>query len=499
MSGKAIRETQQCDPLTTGRPNERTEAAPVSGIWGIGADPSDDNDVRLQKRLLVASTLMMASAAIVWGLIYYVYQEPIAAAIPAGYALASFLSLAVFSRVRRYKLFRFSQLLFSLLLPFLLMLALGGFVPSSGVVLWSLTSPLGALVFAGRRQALGWFLAYLSLVLLGATLAPGGTNNLPPSLITAFFVLNIGGVSVVAYVLLQAFVNEKDLALFALGRRHRWILKAFSSYLSPNLVQHLIDHPDALQLGGERRECSFVLTDIAGFTTLVEKSEPGRIVSLLNDYLEEMTRIALAHDGTIDKIVGDAVAVVFSAPVEQLDHAERAIDCALDMDEFAVSFAEQMRLRGMPLGDTRIGVNSGSVIIGNVGSEAHFDYRALGDAINTASRLEGANRYLGTRVCVGEPTVERCRSFVGRPVGTLSLRGKEEPLDAYEPWRDGPSAEQALGQYAAAFEKVRNDVPGAREAMAKLCREWPDDPLVALYSGRLECGHTGTRIVIDEK
>ena len=100
---------------------------------------------------------------------------------------------------------------------------------------------------------------------------------------------------------------------------------------------------------------------------------------------------------------------------------------------------------------------------------------------------------------MGEPTVERCRSFVGRPVGTLSLRGKEEPLDAYEPWRDGPSAEQALGQYAAAFEKVRNDVPGAREAMAKLCREWPDDPLVALYSGRLESGHTGTRIVIDEK
>ena len=106
-------------------------------------------------------------------------------------------------------MFRLSQLLFSLLLPFLLMIALGGFVPSSGVVLWSLTSPLGALVFAGRRQALGWFLTYLSLVVLGTAGPAGGPNNLPPAVITVFFVLNIGGVSVVAYVLLQAFVDEK--------------------------------------------------------------------------------------------------------------------------------------------------------------------------------------------------------------------------------------------------------------------------------------------------
>jgi class 3 adenylate cyclase len=483
------------EPTTTEHADTVASAGRVETLWRIGADPGDSENVRL----LVASTLKMASLAILWGLIYLAYEEPLAASIPLAYSAASFVSLALFSGLRRYEFFRFSQLLFSLLLPFLLMLALGGFVPSSGVVLWSLTSPLGALVFAGRRQALGWFCAYLGLVLLGAMMDPDRANNLPPGLITTFFVMNISGVSVVAYVLLQAFMSEKDLALVTLGRRHRWIRKAFSSYVSPNLVQYLVDHPDALSLGGERRECSFVLTDIADFTTLVERSDPAEVVSLLNDYLEEMTRIALAHDGTIDKIIGDAVAVVFSAPVEQPDHAQRAIACALEMDRFAVAFAATQRETGTPMGDTRIGVNTGKVIIGNVGSKSHFDYRALGDAINTAARLEGANKYLGTRVCVGHSTVERCPEFTGRKIGTLMLKGKEAGVDAYQPLPAGLYDADLLARYDAALRRVTDNEPGAAEAMAALHRERPDDPLTAFYADRLGKGISGTRIVFEQK
>ncbi|MBW2240343.1 MAG: hypothetical protein JRH01_00015 [Deltaproteobacteria bacterium] len=170
---------------------------------------------------------MMATAAVLWGSVYGIYGEPAAGAIPLIYSIASFISLFVFWRVRRYSLFRSSQLLFSLLLPFFLMLALGGFVQSSGVVLWSLTSPLGALVFAGRRQALGWFAAYLGLVVLGGALSSGNPNNLPPLLTTLFFVGNIGAVSVVAFVLVRAFASEQDLTILVLDRKHKWIRDAF--------------------------------------------------------------------------------------------------------------------------------------------------------------------------------------------------------------------------------------------------------------------------------
>jgi len=253
----------------------------LPGPAAIGSSPTDTDDERLQKRLLIASTLMMASLAVVWGGLYLGFGEPVAASIPLVYAVASFASLAVFARVRGYALFRASQLVLSLLLPFLLMLALGGFVASSAVVLWSLTCPLGALVFAGRRTATGWFVAYVGLVILAAFIAPGLDSDLPDSFVTTFFVLNLTGVSVVAFVLLQYFVGERDLALTVLDRERRWIRDAFSSYISPNLVRHLIEHPDELRLGGERRDCTFVLSDLAGFTELVERVDPERVVKLL--------------------------------------------------------------------------------------------------------------------------------------------------------------------------------------------------------------------------
>ena len=250
----------------------------------IGSSPGDTDEERLEKRLLVASTLMIAPLAVIWGGLYFAFDEPRAAAIPLAYAAASFASLGVFARVRRYGLFRASQLALSLLLPVLLMLQLGGFVASSAVVLWSLTCPLGALVFAGRRTAVGWFAAYVSLIVLAAVLAPGLDNDLPDAFVTTFFVLNLTGVSIVAFVLLQFFVGERDLAFTVLDRERSWIRDAFSSYISPNLVRHLIDHPDELRLGGERRECTFVLSDLAGFTALVEQVDPERVVALLNEY-----------------------------------------------------------------------------------------------------------------------------------------------------------------------------------------------------------------------
>jgi class 3 adenylate cyclase len=463
----------------------------LSSLSRIGASPGDGDEERLQKTLLVASTLMMASLAVLWGSLYLSFGERLAASIPLSYSAASFLSLALFARVRRYALFRVTQLVLSLLLPFFLMLALGGFVASSAVVLWSLTSPLGALVFAGRRPATGWFVAYLALIIVGAIADPGRGNELPQTVVTLFFVMNLSGVSVVAFVLLQYFVGERDLALTAIDRERRWIRDAFSSYISPNLVRHLIEHPEELSLSGARRECTFVTSDLAGFTALVEQEEPELVVALLNEYLDGMTAIALSEDGTLDRIVGDAVAVIFSAPVAQPDHAERAVRCALRMDRFATEFAARLGPTQLPLRGTRIGVCSGPVIVGHVGGRQQLDYRALGDPINTAKRLEDANRYLGTRVCVGAATVAEISSFVGRRIGLLQLAGKREPVEAWEALQPEIADRSWVRAYEQAYELMASGNPTALHAYRALEHERPDDPLVRLHCRRLEAAERG--------
>ena len=282
-------------------------------------------------------------------------------------------------------------------------------------------------------------------------------------------------------------------------RQQRFIRKAFSSYVSPNLVRHLIEHPEALKLGGERRECSFVFTDLADFTPMVERSDPADLVSLLNEYLEAMTAIAFRHDGTLDNIVGDAIAVMFSAPVAQPDHAARAVACAADMDAFAVAFTAAKRAQHIPLGHTRIGVHSGPVIVGNVGGKIQFDYRAFGDAINTASRLESANKHLGTRVCVSNAAAAACPGFRGRPVGSLVLKGKTAAIEAFEPIALEDAESPRIAAYRAAYRLMADNDPSALAAFEALVGDWPKDTLAALHLRRLKDGATGATIVMTEK
>lgn len=276
-------------------------------------------------------------------------------------------------------------------------------------------------------------------------------------------------------------------------REQRWIKGAFSRYVSPNLVQHLVDNPGQLEVGGERRECSFIFTDLAGFTTFMERVDPADAVELLNTYLDRMIAIAFRHDGTLDRIVGDAVAIVFSAPVAQDDHAQRAMICALDMDRFAREFEKEKHAEGLALGITRIGVHGGTVIVGNFGGSTIFDYRALGDPVNTAARLETVNKHLGTRMCVSSAIVDHCPDFVGRPVGTLVLKGKSQGIEAYEPLSARDPA------YEKAFSLMAEGNPDTRDAFAALAGERPDDGLVRFHLARLERGESGITVVMSEK
>lgn len=244
-----------------------------SKIGSIGSHPDDSEEVRLQKTLLIAYTGSMAVMAFFWGLLYFYFDEPLAGSIPFLYSLISLTGLAIFSQTKSFSTFLKSQLAFSLVLPFLLMISLGGFASSSAVIMWSLTSPLGALVLKGRKEALYWFIAFIGLLFVSMYLEDKTpfSSNLPEHIIIVFFAMNIIGTSLTSFIILRHFVGEKNLALTLLEKKHEWIKDAFSAYVSPNLVDYLLKNPGELKLGGERRECTFVFTDLVGFTPLIEK------------------------------------------------------------------------------------------------------------------------------------------------------------------------------------------------------------------------------------
>jgi len=279
----------------------------------------------------------------------------------------------------------------------------------------------------------------------------------------------------------------------------RWIRDAFSRYVSPNRVRYLQSNPENLELGGIYRECSFVMTDLQGFTTLMEKYAPAQLSNLLNDYLDGMIQIAFRHDGTLDRIVGDAVAVMFSAPLLQQDHAARALACALEMDRFAQEFSCHHQGQGIPFGRTRIGVNTGIVMVGNFGGKSMLDYRALGDAINTAARLETINSQFGTRICVSGATVAQCPSFVGRPVGKLVLKGKTEAIAAFEPLPAEAMAEMCTIEYLAAYALMEAESAEAVVVFQRLAEKYSDDPLAKYHAKRLTAGATGSLMVMSSK
>ena len=272
---------------------------------------------------------------------------------------------------------------------------------------------------------------------------------------------------------------------------------SLSRYFSPNLAQRLASDADAIDLGGQRREIASLFTDIASFTSLVESMEPSVLGPLLNEYLTGMTDIVFAQDGTVAKIVGDALHVLFGAPGEQPDHADRAVACALALDEYAQSFREICQQKGIALGVTRIGVHAGSAIVGNFGGGRFFDYTAYGDTINIAARLEAANKQLGTRVCVSAILAAKMKGFQGRPVGDLMLRGRSEALRAFEPLSVKQYDNPATASYRDAFAKLEASDPGAMAAFAAHVGKHAEDQLASFHLKRLLNGAAGTRIAMD--
>jgi adenylate cyclase len=271
---------------------------------------------------------------------------------------------------------------------------------------------------------------------------------------------------------------------------------SLSRFFSPNLVQRLAGDNAAIDLAGQRREIASLFTDIAGFTGLVETLEPSVLGPLLNEYLTGMTDIVFSHEGTVAKIVGDALHVLFGAPGEQADHSARAVACALDLDEYAVTFQQLCRKKEITLGITRIGLHAGPAIVGNFGGGRFFDYTAYGDTVNVAARLEAANKYFGSHVCVSSFLAQKVKDFCGRPIGDLLLRGKTEAMRAFEPLRQEKFGSAATKSYLEAFAKLQSDDAAAMAAFAAHVGSYPEDQLASFHLKRLLNGEKGTRIAL---
>jgi adenylate cyclase len=269
---------------------------------------------------------------------------------------------------------------------------------------------------------------------------------------------------------------------------------SLSRYFSPNLAERLAADPASLELAGRRREVASLFTDIAGFTALVETLNPSVLASLLNEYLTGMTNVVFAHEGTVAKIAGDAIHVLFGAPGEQPDHCERAITCALALDSWAEPFRKQWTKKGISLGLTRIGVHAGPAIVGNFGGGRLFDYTAYGDTISVAARLEAANKPLGIRISVSSGIAAHVPNFRGRPIGDLILRGRSEPLRVFEPVLRDVYDDAALAGYLMAYAKLESGDPRALAAFAAQITAKPDDQLASFHLRRLLNGEKGSRI-----
>jgi adenylate cyclase len=221
---------------------------------------------------------------------------------------------------------------------------------------------------------------------------------------------------------------------FVQEQRQTALLKmTFGRYVSPQILDHILAHPEKVQLGGERRDLTILFSDIRGFTSISEASEPEEVVEMLNEYLTRMVDILLKHGGTLDKFIGDAVMGFWNAPAADPDHARHAVACAVEMIEETARLRERWESEGKASLRIGIGINTGEAVAGNIGSERVFGYTVIGDAVNLASRLEGKNKDYVTEIIVSESTLERMGGgFETVYLDDVKVKGKEQAVKIYE-------------------------------------------------------------------
>ncbi|WP_130472270.1 adenylate/guanylate cyclase domain-containing protein, partial [Candidatus Magnetaquicoccus inordinatus] len=304
---------------------------------------------------------------------------------------------------------------------------------------------------------------------------------------------------ILSYLIVSFYFYRQEMG------QKQMIKGAFGQYLSPKVVEILCKDPSKLSLGGESREMTAYFSDVAGFSTISEKLTPEELVQLLNEYLTAMCDIISRYDGTVDKFEGDAIIAFWGAPLDQPDHAKLCCYACIDMGKHMVSMREKLLAEGRPKLNVRMGINSGRMVVGNMGSKQRMDYTIMGDAVNLAARLEGANKFYNSGTMISDSTYQQAKDFIeARELDIVRVVGKNEPVTIYQLLdRKGelePTMAKVLELYNHAreaykakdfatalqrFEKVlevdANDGP-ALTYIAR-CKEYLDNPPPADWDG----------------
>lgn len=291
-----------------------------------------------------------------------------------------------------------------------------------------------------------------------------------------------------------AFLAVGSAARAVGSEQRRFAQSALGKYLPRDIAAQILRDPEGLSLHGEKRELFIVFTDLEGFTKLSHAIPPETVASLLNRYLEMLSDVVLRHGGTIDKFVGDAVVAFWGAPIARSDDGERAVRAAIAMHAAGEQFRREAGEDVPRIGRTRVGLHYGDAVVGNFGGEGRIQYTALGDAMNTASRLESANKQLGTSVLVSRDALERSNATGFRFMGTIEVRGRATPVDIFEPCEADADELTTFTQTVEAAQK------GDGEALATLRSQaamHPDDAGLRNLVYRLEHRTDGGYFVLD--
>ena len=289
--------------------------------------------------------------------------------------------------------------------------------------------------------------------------------------------------------LLGLYALNTAYGFFAATRSKRQITKLFGQYVPPQLAAEMSRNPAHYTMEGQSRDMTVLFSDIRGFTNFSEKLPPAELAEVLNAYLSTMTRIIQQHQGTIDKYIGDAVMAFWNAPVDLADHAARGVATALDMQAALPKLNEDFAARGWPEVKIGIGVNTGRMSVGNMGSEFRMSYTVMGDAVNLGSRLEGITKQYGVGILATQPTVDADPQHAFMKVDDVRVKGKETPVAIYEPLGPKDGLDETLRQQAAEFEAAyaayqKQDWAAAEAALQTLNASAPR-PLYDVYLERI--------------
>ena len=420
----------------------------LARLAAIGADSRDDEETRDRKALLVLVSVLILPISLLWGGLYLALGAP-SGVLAFVYFAISLGAIAVFARTRDFALFLRVELLDILLAPNLSMILLGGFVTSTGVGLWGILAPMGALVFGGVRAGIRWYVAFLAVFLASGVAGEllGTISPLPAWFMTLMLALNIAVGGTIVFTLLALFAKQRQDALTALQIAQDQAETLLLNVLPRPIAERLKAEPETI--ADQFTSASILFADVVDFTQRSEQLSPAEVVGILDHLFSHFDMLAERYAVEKIKTIGDAYMVAAGVPSPRPDHARALALMALDMVD-AMRSRDGVGHLGLEL---RVGINSGPVVAGVIGRK-RFLYDLWGDAVNTASRMESS----GTpgRIQITRATHDLIEDeFVCEPRGTISVKGKGEMETWYLLERRTTAAVDVAGGEVASVEAAR--------------------------------------------